>query len=92
MDEFHHCGQFMMMDTLIAEGTGSEQHQRGPHALSTAIDDVFRHLADEYDIGVETVANDGVYGFHVGPDEGIELFERHSEQDFDKASNLRRRG
>lgn len=91
MDELDHRSQFVVMGALIPQGAGRKQHQRGPHAFSTTIDNVLRHLANQDDIGVKAVANDGVDGLHIGPDEGVELFERHSEEEFYKASNLRRR-
>ena len=40
----------VVMFALIADGAGSKQHQGGTHALTAAIDDVFRHLADQHDV------------------------------------------
>ena len=60
-----------------ATGAGCQQDERRPHALAAAADDVLRNLADEHDLRMQTVANDGVDGLHVRLDQGVKLFRGH---------------
>ena len=79
MDELNDCSHLVMLLALITHGAGGEQHQRWPHALATTINDVFGDLPDKHYVGVQAVADDRIDGLHVRPDQGVELFQCHSE-------------
>ena len=66
-----------MMPASITHGAGRQQDERRPHALAATADDVLRNLADEHDFGMQTVADDGIDGLHVGPDQGVKVFQGH---------------
>lgn len=89
MDELNDRGHLVMSNAVVAHGAGGEENQRRTHALAAAADDVFRHLPNEYHIGVKTVADDRVDGLHVGPDQGVKLFQCHGRLFSVEARNLR---
>lgn len=77
MNEFDNGGEVVVVLALVAQGASDEQNQHRPQAFATTIDDVFGHLPNQYYVGVEAVADDRIHGFHVRPDQGIELLKRH---------------
>jgi hypothetical protein len=75
VDEFHHGRQLMVIRAAVPHCTGGVQHQRGSQALAAAVNDVLRHLTDQYHVRMKTLANDRVDRLHVGCDRREELLD-----------------
>ena len=75
MDELDDRGKRVMRLAGIAEAAGRKQDERGAQSLAAAVDDVFRHLTDEDDVGIQAVANDLVDGAHVVGQEGLQALQ-----------------
>lgn len=82
MDELNDCRQFMVMSPRIAHCTRRQQDQSRPHALPASADDVFCNLPNKHHFGMQAIADDRVHGLHVGPDQGVKLFQNHIEPAF----------
>lgn len=89
MNELDDGSQFVMMTAPVIQRTGSEQDQGRSHAFAAAVDDVFGNLPDKNHIGVQTVADHRIHRLHVGPDQGIKLFQSHDARQFSQARNVR---
>ena len=68
MDELNDCGKIVVMPPLIAHSASYQQYQRRSHSLAATADDVFCNLANQYHIGVKTIAYDRIHGLHIWPD------------------------
>ena len=65
VDHFDHGGEHVMILPAISCRTRGQNEQRRPQPLAAALDDVFGHLPDEHDVGIEGLAHDTVYRGHV---------------------------
>lgn len=89
MDEFDDGGHFVVPHALVAHGTRSEENQRRTHTLAAAANNVLGDLPDKHHVRVKTVTDDRIDGLHVGPDQGIKLFQCHGRLFSVEARNLR---
>ncbi|MBS1145283.1 MAG: hypothetical protein H6R14_2689 [Proteobacteria bacterium] len=89
MDKFDNRCQFMMIGTLIPKCTSNEQYQGGTHSLATTTNNVLGNLADKNYVRMKTFADDRINGLHIGPNQGIKLFQCHVGKFPEEARNLR---
>lgn len=89
VDEFDDGGHFVVPHSLVAHGTRSKENQRRTHTLAAAANNVLGDLPDKHHVRVKTVTDDRIDGLHVGPDQGIKLFQCHGRLFSVEARNLR---
>ena len=89
MNELDDCGHFLVALTLVVQRACSQQHQGWAHPLTTAANDVFGDLSDQNNVGIQAITDDRIDGLHIGPNQGIELFQSHGRQFLEEARNLR---
>ena len=72
MDHLDYRSQRVMMGAGIAAGASTQQQEGGAQALATATDDMLGDLANQHDVGGETLAQDAIDDEHVVAQNGLE--------------------
>ena len=70
VDELDDGGEQHMGGAFVAERPRDQQHHGRTQALAARANDVVGDRVDQSDIGVQSLADDGVDGLHVGRDRG----------------------
>ncbi|CAM5218184.1 hypothetical protein CDEF62S_02287 [Castellaniella defragrans] len=65
VDEFRHGRQAVMIDALIAQRIGHQQHHGGAHALAAGPHDVITNGTNQDDVGIQARADHGIDRLHV---------------------------
>jgi hypothetical protein len=70
VDELYDGGQVVPLRTAVTQGSAGQQQQGRTQSLAASIDDVARHLAHQWNAGVQPGPDHAVHLPHLVGDQG----------------------